>query len=73
MYEVYGNYFLHNHREALLQAAGRVTVHDNVFVDGPSDSTGALRGTKAPLKIAYAQQTTLFTLLGKASTLAREP
>ena len=35
MYEIYGNYFLHNHREALFQGSGRVSLHDNVFVDGP--------------------------------------
>ncbi|MFI5401436.1 MAG: hypothetical protein ACHQ1G_00655, partial [Planctomycetota bacterium] len=32
-YEVYGNVFHHNHRESLLQAEGRVSIHDNVFVD----------------------------------------
>jgi hypothetical protein len=32
-YEVYGNLFYHNHRESLFQAEGRVSLHDNVFVD----------------------------------------
>jgi hypothetical protein len=32
-YEIYGNFFYHNHRESLLQAEGRVSIHDNVFVD----------------------------------------
>ncbi len=32
-YEIYGNLFFHNPREALLQASGRVSIHDNVFVD----------------------------------------
>jgi len=32
-YEVYGNFFFHNDTEALVQATGRVHVHDNVFVD----------------------------------------
>jgi MYXO-CTERM domain-containing protein len=32
-YEIYGNFFFHNPREALLQASGRVSIHDNVFVD----------------------------------------
>jgi hypothetical protein len=32
-YEVYGNFFFHNDAEALVQATGRVHVHDNVFVD----------------------------------------
>jgi hypothetical protein len=34
-YEVYGNCFVHNHREALFQGSGRVSLHDNIFVDGP--------------------------------------
>ncbi len=32
-YEIYGNLFAHNPREALLQGAGRLRIHDNVFVD----------------------------------------
>jgi MYXO-CTERM domain-containing protein len=31
--EVYGNLFLHNANESLLQATGRVAIHDNIFVD----------------------------------------
>ncbi len=37
-YEVYGNLFFHNHRESLLQAEGRVSIHDNVFVDCTGDA-----------------------------------
>ncbi len=33
LYEIYGNLFLHNPRESLLQASGRVSIHDNLFVD----------------------------------------
>ncbi len=32
-YEIYGNFFFHNDDDALLQATGRVHVHDNIFVD----------------------------------------
>lgn len=32
-YEIYGNLFFHNDDDALLQASGRVHVHDNIFVD----------------------------------------
>jgi len=32
-YEIYGNLFAHNPREVLLQGAGRLRIHDNVFVD----------------------------------------
>lgn len=31
--EVYGNLFVHNAMESLLQATGRVSIHDNIFVD----------------------------------------
>ena len=31
--EVYGNFFYHNKDDSLLQASGRVHVHDNLFVD----------------------------------------
>lgn len=31
--EVYGNVFVHNANESLLQATGRVSLHDNIFLD----------------------------------------
>ena len=34
--QIYGNVFAHNPREALLQASGRVSIHDNVFFDTPN-------------------------------------
>ncbi|MGB9128908.1 MAG: hypothetical protein WCB97_04605 [Thiobacillus sp.] len=37
-YLVYGNLFLHNPSEALLQAEGRVEVYDNVFINGSGDA-----------------------------------
>jgi hypothetical protein len=37
-YLVYGNLFLHNPSEALLQAEGRVAVYDNVFINGGGDA-----------------------------------
>ena len=33
-HEIMGNFFFHNPRESLLQASGRVSIHDNIFVDG---------------------------------------
>src|SRR5205085_9299614 len=49
MYEIYGNFFYHNPRESLLQVEGRVTIHDNVFVDG--NTTGILLSSNnAPVK-----------------------
>jgi hypothetical protein len=37
-YLVYGNVFLHNPSEALLQAEGRVAIYDNVFINGSGDA-----------------------------------
>jgi hypothetical protein len=62
MYEVYGNFFLHNHREALLQASGRVSVHDNVFVDGPYTYPAVVfRNQNGPLRIARMYNNTIYT------------
>ena len=35
-YQVYGNVLFDNPRESLFQANGRVSIHDNVFVDAPA-------------------------------------
>jgi hypothetical protein len=62
MYEVYGNFFFHNHREALFQASGRVALHDNVFVDGPHTYPAVvLRDHDHPLKVAYVYNNTIYT------------
>ncbi|MEO8372713.1 MAG: hypothetical protein ABI806_26245 [Candidatus Solibacter sp.] len=63
MYEVYGNYFIHNHREALFQASGRVNVHDNVFVDGPYNYPAVVMRAHqgGPLKIGYFYNNTIYT------------
>ncbi len=37
-YLVYGNLFLHNPSEALIQAEGRVALYDNVFINGSGDA-----------------------------------
>ena len=61
-YEVYGNYFLHNHREALFQASGRVTVHDNLFIDGPYTYPAVvMRSHNYPLRSAYIYNNTVYT------------
>src|SRR5262249_44836001 len=62
MYEVYGNYFVHNHREALFQASGRISLHDNIFVDGPySYPCVVLRKHNFPLQLAYVYHNTIYT------------
>lgn len=37
-YLVYGNFFLHNPSEALMQAEGRVALYDNVFINSEGDA-----------------------------------
>jgi hypothetical protein len=62
MYEIYGNFFLHNHREALFQGSRRVSLHDNVFVDGPYTYPAVvLRKHNYPLKIALVYNNTIYT------------
>jgi hypothetical protein len=60
LYEVYGNFFFHNPREALLQASGRVSIHDNVFVDSSSAAI-ALQDHDLPLKLANVYNNTIYT------------
>ena len=59
-YEVYGNFFDHNPRESLFQASGRVTIHDNVFVDGQYSAL-ALQNQDLPLKTAYVYNNTIYS------------
>jgi hypothetical protein len=63
LYEIYGNLFLHNHREALLQASGRVSVHDNIFVDGPYTYPAVLfrQQNQLPVQVAYFYNNTVYT------------
>lgn len=60
LYEVYGNFFFHNPREALLQVAGRVTIHDNVFVDSSSAAIVA-QNHDVPLAIVRIYDNTIYT------------
>jgi len=57
LYEIYGNVFWHNARESLLQASGRVTIHDNVFAGGVTAIT--LRDHDLPLKLAHVYNNTI--------------
>lgn len=42
-YQIYGNLFDHNPRESLLQATGRASIHDNIFVDDTGIAAIALQ------------------------------
>jgi hypothetical protein len=59
LYEIYGNFFFHNPREALFQASGRVTVHDNVFVDVAGTAI-VLQNHDRPLKFAQVYNNTVY-------------
>ncbi|HEY1954465.1 MAG TPA: hypothetical protein VGH28_02615 [Polyangiaceae bacterium] len=59
-YEIYGNTFAHNPRESLFQASGRVTVHDNVFVDAATTRAMLFQDHDLPLEQAYAYNNTLY-------------
>ena len=58
-YEIYGNFFDHNPRESLLQVSGRVTIHDNVFVDTAVNAIVA-RDHDLPLLQAYIYNNTIY-------------
>ncbi len=61
LYEIYGNFFWNNPRESLLQASGRVSIHDNVFADCPSPGHAAitLRDHDLPLRLAHVYNNTI--------------
>jgi MYXO-CTERM domain-containing protein len=58
-YEIYGNFFFHNPREALLQASGRVSIHDNVFVDSAYPAI-QLVDHDLPLRQAFVYNNTIY-------------
>jgi MYXO-CTERM domain-containing protein len=59
LYEIYGNFFFHNPREALLQASGRVSIHDNVFVDVAGTAV-VLQNHDLPLRLAHVYNNTIY-------------
>lgn len=58
-YLVYGNLFLHNPSEALLQAEGRVAVYDNVFINGSGDAIHIQPHNDVPRDMAIFSNTVL--------------
>jgi hypothetical protein len=59
LYEVYGNLFVHNPRESLVQASGRVSIHDNVFVDVAGTAL-LLQDHDLPLRLAHVYNNTIY-------------
>lgn len=62
MYEIHGNFFRHNPRESLLQASGRVSIHDNIFYDCPDHAAIALRDHDLPLRRAHVYNNTILNV-----------
>lgn len=58
-YQIYGNLFYYNHRESLLQVSGRVSIHDNIFVDTTRNAV-LLQNHDLPLKQAFVYNNTIF-------------
>ncbi|MBW8372378.1 MAG: hypothetical protein K0M66_15605 [Thiobacillus sp.] len=58
-YLVYGNLFLHNPSEALLQAEGRMAVYDNVFINGSGDAIRIQPHNDVPRDMAIFSNTVL--------------
>jgi hypothetical protein len=58
-YLVYGNLFLHNPSEALLQAEGRVAAYDNVFINGSGDAVHIQPHNDVPRDMAIFANTVL--------------
>jgi hypothetical protein len=58
-YEIYRNFFFQNPDEALLQASGRVVIHDNIFV-GDGGAAIVLLRHDLPLKLAFVFNNTIY-------------
>ena len=59
LYEIYANFFYANPDEALLQASGRVAIHDNIF-SAASDAAMRLQNHDLPLRLAYVYNNTIY-------------
>ncbi len=60
LYEVYGNVFAHNGGEPLLQASGRFTIHDNIFLDAPKNAAiSCVKHMAKDLKLAHIYNNTV--------------
>jgi hypothetical protein len=63
-YLIYGNLFLHNPSEALLQAEGRVAIYDNVFINGSGDAIHVQPHNDVPRDMAIFSNTVLASGIG---------
>lgn len=59
--EIYGNFFYHNSQnEGLIQATGRVSIHDNIFVDASDEAILLQTHDGFPLLRAYVYNNTIY-------------
>jgi len=61
-YEIYGNVFCGAAREALLQACGDVTIHDNLFLNAPGTAITLMRHEHRQLVRAWVYDNTFFAV-----------
>lgn len=59
--EIYGNFFYHNARESLFQGSGRLSLHDNIFVDAPGNTAILLQNHNGPVKNAFVYNNTIYS------------
>lgn len=69
---VYGNLFLHNPSEALLQAEGRAAVYDNVFVNADGDAIHIQPHKDVPRDMTIFSNTVLASGVGVQVRMAAE-
>lgn len=68
-YEVYGNLLFHNPRESLIQATGRVSIHDNVLADVPGTAISIMpHSGKSPKQVLVYHNT--FLQVGQALAIS---
>jgi hypothetical protein len=60
LYQIYGNLFFHNSREALFQGSGRISFHDNILVDGQY-AAAVFRDHDLPLRLAHVYNNTIYS------------
>lgn len=58
--EVYGNLFVHNALESLLQATGSISIHDNIFVDASDIAINLRDHDGFPLRRAHVYNNTIY-------------
>jgi len=59
LYQIYGNFIFNNPFDALIQASGRVVIHDNILV-GAANTALVLRDHDLPLKVARVYNNTIY-------------